>query len=573
MILELHHFYLRRIIMNNFKVFLEDGNGIILSENNLVNSGGEGKIYIKDSFAYKIYNDINKSISKEKLEELKIFDKSNIIRPLQILKDKSHNVIGYQMKALDRNKCYPLTRFFTEDFRRQHNINNDDVVNIIKKIYETFEFIHEKNGLIVDGNEMNYLISSDFKDIYFIDVDSYKTKNFLASAYNPLTLDPLVKNNQFTKNSDWYIFGVLFCQIVLGIHPFKGKYVGNSININNRDIEAKMINGISIFRKNIRLNSAVRDFSLIPKNMLTWLENIFSNKIREKPPLFNIIEDVKILINKNINSEIKSILVESFSSIINDVYFFKKFIIKSNGYYYYGSEKLFSTDYSIFFVNDKIVFLILENDDLYLYTRKEKFLLSSNIKNFYIINNYLYIVKSDKLINADILLINDKYMIMNKNSWPIYEYMNYNNVFLMYQNDGIILYTIKEEKNSILNFKNILKSNEKIIDVKSYNDYLIAIIYNGVDYVLKIYHINEYTKNILKIYEIITDSIIVDFVFNGDVLIGKKNNDEILVGYYKEKDKDFKYKKIDNVSLPSKIYYLNDKVLYINDKDLIQIKM
>lgn len=559
--------------MNNFDIYLENKEKIKLSENNLINSGGEGKIYIKDGFAYKIFFNKNKTITKEKIEELKKLDKENIINPIQIIKNKENEFIGYQMKAIDVNNCYPLTRFLTNDFRKQHSVKNEDVVNIIKKIYETFEFIHSKKCLIVDGNEMNYLISSDFKEVYFIDVDSYQTAKNKATAYNPLTIDPLLKNNQFSENSDWYIFGVLFCQIVLGIHPFKGKYVGTSISVDNRDIQERMRKGVSIFRKNIKLNSAVRSFSLIPKNMLDWLEKIFDNKIREKPPLINIINDTKIIFDKNINKEIKTILIKSFDNQVDDIFFFNNFVYKSNGFFYYENQKLLDTSYEIMFIKDKIVFLKKDNNKLFLYTRKEKFEIFKNVKDFYVLNNNLYVVSNNKMMNIEINKINNKYLPSVSNSWHIFEYKKFNNVFLMYQNNGIILYNINKNKNSIININDIVNKNEKIIDIKGFEEYLIIITNNNSNYNLKIYNIDEFSKEKTLLYESITDNPYIDFIFNEDILIGKKNNDELIIGYYKKEDKEFKYKKIDEVFFSSKIYYLDKKVLYIKDKKIIQIKM
>ena len=76
-------------------VFVEDINKNIDLPPNCV-SGGEGDVYIKDGFAYKIYHDINKALSKQKFEELKQLDRPNIIKPESLLYDNQHNIIGYK---------------------------------------------------------------------------------------------------------------------------------------------------------------------------------------------------------------------------------------------------------------------------------------------------------------------------------------------------------------------------------------------------------------------------------------------------------------------------------------------
>ena len=268
--------------MRNFNIYLESGEKINLTEHDLSNSGGEGEIFIKDDFAYKIFFDQSKTIEPNKIKELSKLNKDNIIRPIQSIFNEKREQIGYQMKAIYPDKCYPLTRFFTTDFRQQQGITNEQVSHIVREIYSTFEFIHNKNFLIVDGNEMNFLISDDFKTIYFIDVDSYKTPSFNPTAYNPNTLDPYIKDQKFNEGTDWYIFGILFCQILLGIHPFKGKYTGTSLSFGKRDITKRMKEGVSILHPKVKLNKAVRNISLIPEKMKEWLNIIFTSDTRIK---------------------------------------------------------------------------------------------------------------------------------------------------------------------------------------------------------------------------------------------------------------------------------------------------
>lgn len=557
--------------MNNFKITLEDGKKLTLSENDLVNSGGEGKIYVQGDFAYKIYFDRNKVMPHEKIKELNILESSNIIKPIQVIYNENNEVIGYQMIALDQNKCFALTRFFTNDFRNQHGIDNDQVINLIKVLYTTFEEIHSKGCLIVDGNEMNFLVSADFSTIYFIDVDSYATKNYPASAFNPTTLDPLTNKKNFNQDSDWYIFGILFCQIVLGIHPFKGKYVGKSIQIKNRDIEDRMEKGVSIFRKNIKLNKAVRDFSLIPSNMLNWLDDLFNNKLRSKPPLISIINDAKVFIDNQINPALTTLLIDSFNHKIDSLYYSNEFITIGNGNFNTKGKILMDNSHEMIHVDGNILFTKLIDRSVYLFDQvtMKKSVIFNDIDDIYIFDNQIYVYQYSKISSTQIIKRKDHYVGVIDNTWPLYQYKKYDNIILSHQNNRYIAYYFHENKNSIINFKNIFSTNEKIIDIKGFDNYIITLTIENNNYLIKIFFVDEFSKNMKELFSSQTDLPSIDFVFTGKVLVGKPNSDSLMVGYFDKNN--FIKKEINDTYISSKLYYLDKKVLYIKGHDIVQL--
>lgn len=557
--------------MNKFNIKLDDGNKLTLSEHDLVNSGGEGKIYVRDEFAYKIYIDQNKAMPKGKINELNILDSDNIIKPIQVVYNDSGEVVGYQMKALEQNKCFALTRFFTNDFRTQHNVDNDTVINLIKSLYHTFEEIHKKGCLIVDGNEMNFLVSEDFSTIYFIDVDSYATKNYPATAFNPTTLDPLTNKKNFDENSDWYIFGILFCQIVLGIHPFKGKYTGKSIQINNRDIEDRMTKGVSIFRKNIKLNKAVRDFSLIPINMLNWLENLFTNNTRIKPPLVSVMNDAKMFLDNQINPALTTLLIDSFSEKIDSLNYFNEFVSTSNGQFKTKSSTLMDTSHNIIYVDQTLLFVKLIDRSVYLFNQDtmKKSVLFNDVDECHIFDNQLYIYQYSKISSILILKRKDHYVAAIENTWPLYQHKKYDNIVLSYQNNRHIAYYFHEKKNSIINLKESLGTNEKIIDIKGFDNYIITLTIKDNNYLIKIFFVDSFSKDLKEIFNTNTDLPIIDFVFTGKVLVGKKDSNSLIVCYFDKNN--FIKKEINDTYISSKLYYLDKKVLYIKENDIIQL--
>src|SRR6266850_1619809 len=60
--------------------------------------GGEGSIFVKDATAYKIYIDPGHVIPPAKIQELSVLDRTNIIRPLNVLLDSRHKPVGYSMR-------------------------------------------------------------------------------------------------------------------------------------------------------------------------------------------------------------------------------------------------------------------------------------------------------------------------------------------------------------------------------------------------------------------------------------------------------------------------------------------
>jgi hypothetical protein len=171
------------------------------------------------------------------------------------------------------------------NFRQDNNITEKDIIQLIKETQKTIEQIHKDGCLIVDLNELNLLASNSFDMPYFIDVDSYQTKSYKATAIMESVRDRLVKNNQFTEMSDWFSFSVIACQLYLGIHPYKGKHPDYKPN----EWGKRMDDGVSIFDKKTTIPRVCNDFSVIPKRHREWFEAIFVKNERSKPPFADAV--------------------------------------------------------------------------------------------------------------------------------------------------------------------------------------------------------------------------------------------------------------------------------------------
>ena len=259
------------------RFYIQGQGSIDLTDNDFLAEGGEGKIYVQGDRVCKIYTDPNKVIAAAKLRELEALEHPNIIRPRELVLDKHNRPVGFVMQRV--SNAVPLARLFTNDFRNRHGIAPEQTLKLVEAMRDTIKFIHDRRCLIVDGNEMNYLVEErDFTAPYFIDVDSYQTPGFPATVIMPSIRDWHAK--QFSPLSDWFSFAVIACQLFVGIHPYKGTHP----RFKKHDLEGRMKANASIFNKAVGLPSAVRDFGLIPSTWRDWFIALCEHGRREPPP-------------------------------------------------------------------------------------------------------------------------------------------------------------------------------------------------------------------------------------------------------------------------------------------------
>jgi hypothetical protein len=157
-------------------------------------------------------------IAPAKLRELSVLAEPNIIRPEKILLDARKTPVGYSMRYVDRARA--LCQIFPRAFRVRNNLSSGSIVSLVRRLQDGVRYVHSKGILIVDLNELNFLISDDFTEIYFIDVDSYQTPSFPATALMESVRDR--HSHGFSEKTDWFSFAVVSFQMFVGIHPYKG---------------------------------------------------------------------------------------------------------------------------------------------------------------------------------------------------------------------------------------------------------------------------------------------------------------------------------------------------------------
>jgi hypothetical protein len=156
------------------------------------------------------------------------------------------------------------------------------IVEIVRAMQTTVSEIHKEKILIVDLNEMNFLTDESYATPYFIDVDSYQTPSYKATALMETVRDRQAPHNQFSDGTDWFSFAVVTFQLYMGYHPYvKGKHP----TYLPKDWSDRMDANVSIFDPSITMADVWKDFSVIPKAHLEWYKRVFVKKERTAPPL------------------------------------------------------------------------------------------------------------------------------------------------------------------------------------------------------------------------------------------------------------------------------------------------
>lgn len=254
-----------------------------LTKRDFLASGGEGSVYVKGQTAYKIYTDIKKTIPEGKIQELSKLTLSNIIHPIDIIVNDAGQNCGYSMKYVKKDEVFTLCELFPKAFKDRNKLRISEIIKLVKKFQETISHCHLNKILLVDINEMNFLVPKDYSDIYFIDTDSYQTPSYNATAIMDSIRDRHCKQNQFTEGTDWFSFGIVTFNLFTGIHPYKGKH-----DI-YKTLDDRMIHNLSVLNSNVSYPKIIGDIkTILPQNYLDWYEVVFEKGLRIAPPTGNV---------------------------------------------------------------------------------------------------------------------------------------------------------------------------------------------------------------------------------------------------------------------------------------------
>ena len=143
--------------------------------------------------------------------------------------------------------------------------------------------IHSRGILIVDLNEMNFLVAPDFSELFFIDVDSYQTPSFPATVLMESVRDRHAK--AFSSDSDWFSFAVVSFQMFVGIHRSRERIrLFNTCLTTRRNSTRACSANVSVLHPGVSVPAACLPFSVIPPNYLDWYRAVFEQGKRLPPP-------------------------------------------------------------------------------------------------------------------------------------------------------------------------------------------------------------------------------------------------------------------------------------------------
>jgi len=415
-------------------VFNKNGKKIKITENSYA-GGGEGDIYIVGDLAIKVFH--KNTISESKISELNKINNTNVISPIEAIYCSQGTCIGYSMKFI--KDAEPLSKMITTRFQNENGIELSDLLKILTSLRKSFSDIHKAGCLVVDGNEMNFLVDVNKMEAILIDTDSYKSPSFNPTAISPSTTDPLA-NKHFTEGSDWYIYAILCTLLLIGVHPFKGrhpKYI-------KRDITKRMVDGASLFDANVTLPKMARKISYIPDNLRVWLEDTLSNKTRVAPP--EVLGNVVNLENQ---------------AIIRRIIGNKEFELYSDRVVWGDEATTINTGKKeILEIDGRPVIFKISDDSLMYYDMSSKTAKNSNIKAQRIIvsDNYLFTIYNDIVSRVAAISISGGLILgtdMNIQVMP-YATTVFNNVIIQNVLGKILIGVIE---NGLLSFEDYGLSN------------------------------------------------------------------------------------------------------------------
>lgn len=550
---------------------------INLTDQNYIASGGQAKIYKKDKFVYKIYHDYNDVIPKKKIQELSQLSDKRIIKPLDMVYDQSGQLIGYIMQYI--NNSVPICKLFTKTFRNNNSIEPTDIVELVKQMQDVVFNIHQQNFLIVDLNEMNLLTDNKFKIPLFIDVDSYQTPSFKATAIMDSIRDRLVKGNNFTIYSDWFSFAVVTFQLFIGCHPFKGSHP----NYKRNEWSKRMNDGISVLDTKSKMPPSCYPISAIPDKYLSWYRDIFVNNNRDIPPNLDSSEKIVIdTIKKSIISgtslfDIQKLYQIPKYRIIKELDVFGNSAYLLNDGYYYNNASYHDPSINSYYLSKS------DNSNLIIGSYKNgKLSFQVHEKT-----NSLQVIDCDQVMMRNDLL----YTCYNKKLME-WEFKTYNNTIRPVSRlvcsvsdlsttffDGVIYQdllgtpwlTIPYEKGKVTTLKFDELTNYRIIQAKSIKNIVMVIGEKNGQYDKFIFIMaKDYSAYDCRIIQDI-DNMILNFTVipNGACIhISDDNEMEIFTSH-----NNIKVIQNSPLELNMMIYTISNQVRFIDNSTIYNISM
>jgi len=546
-------------------------NIITLTEKEYKAAGGQGVVFCKGDLAYKIYHDPQKMIPEAKIQELSELKRDNILGPISTLYDYTTNKpIGFTMKFVKDIEF--LCQIFTKNFKDSKGINQTNIVSLITEMQKTLQYIHDNKILVVDYNEMNFLLDKMITTVFHIDVDSWQTKNFKVNAIMESIRDRTT--DKFTELSDWFAWAVVTFQMYTGIHPYKGKHP----KFKPDEWSKRMDLGISVFDKDVILPKICQDFSVIPKAQLDWYKLVFQKNERSIPPFAD--DTVSGIITRKIGSSDDFIIKEivEMEKQIRSIFYLnnKRYILTSEGIYDNNknvfaikkSAKSFLTGMCEVF-NDKPLVVQLIDNLATFYDLNGSNISSIQAEDMMGYNNILYTINNNHLIENTFERIG-KIVHMTKNICNIgSSYKMFKGVVV--QDDFMVCHlAIPFEKDKCVNIHVKELDGYRIVDAK-YDKRICIVIAEKLNKYLRFFICfnADHSKYTIRVEDILNFHLSNFIVLPNNYCISI--DDEKLIIFID----NIKRKEITNCPFDASVRLYNEQmqVLFVDDKKLYYVTM
>ena len=263
----------------------------------LLQSGGEGAVYVQGNKAIKLYHHTNERRSAKLLafSDLNLARRlpPNVLSPQRLLFNSQGVVDGFEMTLLPAT-AQAWKKLSQPLFCRRYGRHIIQELDLILELRRTLKRIHAQGVVVGDLNDHNIYFDLPALDgapaagadhTYWIDVDSFQFAGFPCPVALVPFLDPRLYNAGdfaarpvFSRESDWYAFAVLLFKTLLKVHPYGG------VHHQIKSLQERARARISILDPQVTYPKAARPAAVLDDPLLDYLHQVFEEDSREAVP-------------------------------------------------------------------------------------------------------------------------------------------------------------------------------------------------------------------------------------------------------------------------------------------------
>lgn len=259
------------------KLTIQGQGDVNLTQRDFVAAGGQGQVFAQGDTAFKVYHDLSGMMPTGKIQELSPLPVPMFSRPEHLLLNDKGTPVGYTTRFI--RDAHVLCQLFPRAFRDREGLTHDKTFKLVEEMRKGFDLAHKAGILLIDPNEMNFLVDSKFQKLTFIDTDSYQTRSYPATAIMESVRDRhMAHPRAFTEGTDWFSFAITSFQLLVGIHPYKGKHPAI------KDFDERMKQNLSVYNKDVSVPAVAYPFDVIPQEWRGWYKAVLEKGERCPPP-------------------------------------------------------------------------------------------------------------------------------------------------------------------------------------------------------------------------------------------------------------------------------------------------